>query len=383
MKSVAEKIKGDKVIWMVVFLLSIISLLAVYSSTGTLAYVAQGGNTEYYVLKHFIIGVFGIALMFLSSRIKYTYYSRLSQIALWIAVPLLLFTLLKGLSINEASRWITLPVVNLSFQTSDFAKLALIIYIARILTKNQEHIGDFKESFIPTLVPIVIITGLILPANLSTAFLIFSTSTILMYVGGVKIRYILGFGVATIAVFVVIIAVSSAISDKGRAGTWISRIERHVFKTGDNYQLEQSKIAIASGGILGNLPGNSTQRNFLPSPYSDFVYAIIIEEYGILGGTIVVLLYLILFYRGIRVARNSPGTFGALLAAGLSFSLVFQAMINMSVTVGIVPVTGQPLPLISMGGTSIWFTSIAIGIILSVSRNIEESKNNEQPVTTS
>jgi len=229
----------------------------------------------------------------------------------------------------------------------------------------------------------VIITGLILPANLSTALLLFATSVILMFVGGVKLRYIFGLGAAGIAVFVVIIAASSVMSDGGRAGTWKSRIERYVNKSGDNYQIEQSKIAIASGGIFGRLPGNSTQRNFLPSPYSDFVYAIIIEEYGLLGGTFVVLLYLILFYRGIRVARNSPGTFGALLAVGLSFSLVFQAMINMAVTVGIVPVTGQPLPLLSMGGTSLWFTSIAIGIILSVSRNIEEPKYNEQPVTTS
>ncbi len=382
MKVIADKIKGDRVIWMVVFLLSIISLLAVYSSTGTLAYAKRGGNTEYYLLKHFVILTFGLGLMFLASRIKYTYYSRLSQIAIWIAVPLLLLTLVKGPTINEANRWITLPVINLSFQTSDFAKLALIIFVARMLTKKQDNIGDFNQSFIPILVPAVIITGLILPANLSTAALLFSTCVILMFVGGVKIRYVLGLIGAGLAVFLIIMMLASALPDKGRIGTWKSRIERHLDKSGDQYQLEQSKIAIASGKIFGNLPGNSTQRNFLPNPFSDFVYAIIIEEYGLIGGMAVLLLYLILFYRGIRVARNSPGTFGALLAVGLSFSLVFQAMINMAVNVGIIPVTGQPLPLVSMGGTSLWFTSISIGIILSVSRKIEEPKTNEQPVAT-
>ncbi len=381
MKIISEKLKGDRVIWMVVFLLSIISLLAVYSSSGTLAYIKRGGNTEYYLLKHFVILIFGLSLMFFASRIKYTYYSRLSQIAIWIAVPLLLFTLVQGPSINQANRWITLPVINLSFQTSDFAKLALIIYIARLLTKKQENIANFNQSFIPILIPAVIITGLILPANLSTAALLFITCVILMFVGGVRLRYVIGLIGAGVAAFLVIIMLASVIPDKGRIGTWKNRIERYLDKSGDQYQLEQSKIAIASGGIVGKLPGNSTQRNFLPNAFSDFVYAIIIEEYGLIGAISVLLLYLILFYRGIRVAKNSPGTFGALLAAGLSFSLVFQAMINMAVAVGIVPVTGQQLPLLSMGGTSLWFTSISIGIILSVSRKIEEPVTNEQPVT--
>lgn len=383
MKSVSDKIKGDKVIWMVVFLLSIISLLAVYSSTGTLAYVSRGGNTEYYLLKHLVIIIFGIALMFLASRIKYTYYSRLGQIAVWAAVPLLIFTLIKGITVNEASRWITLPVVNLSFQTSDFAKLALIIFVARMLTKKQELLDDFNQSFVPILIPVLIITALILPANLSTAALLFTTCVILMFVGGVKFRYILGLAAVGLVAFAMLIMLASVMPDTGRLGTWKSRIERFVDKSGDNYQLEQSKIAIASGGVIGKLPGNSTQRNFLPNPFSDFVYAIIIEEYGLVGGASVLLLYLILFYRGIRVARHSPGTFGALLAVGLSFSLVFQAMINMAVTVGVLPVTGQPLPLLSMGGTSIWFTSISLGIILSVSRKNEEPDTNEQPIAAS
>jgi cell division protein FtsW len=382
MNKVLEKIKGDRAIWMVVIFLSIFSLLAVYSSTGTLAYKFRSGNTEYYIIKHFIVMLLGLALMLLASRVKYTYYSRISQLAVWVAAPLLLLTLIWGTNINEASRWLTLPIINISFQSSDFAKLALIMFVARILTKKQETIKDFKEAFVPVLLPILIITGLILPANFSTAAILFTTCVILMFVGGVNFKYIMamgGIGIVALTLFIVIVL---NMPEKGRVLTMKSRIEAYAGKSGDNYQADQSKIAIASGGVFGKLPGNSTQRNFLPHAYSDFIYAIIIEEYGLAGGFFVLLLYLILFYRGVKIAKQSPGTFGALLAAGLSFSLVFQAMINMAVAVNIFPVTGQPLPLISMGGTSLWFSSLAIGIILSVSRKIEENELDGKAIVT-
>ncbi|TVQ88289.1 MAG: cell division protein FtsW [Bacteroidetes bacterium] len=373
MKAILGKLQGDKVIWFVVAFLSLFSILAVYSSTGTLAYRYQAGNTEYYLFKHFIIMVMGLFLMFVAHKIKYTYYSRLSQLALFIAIPLLVLTLLIGTNINEANRWLTLPVINITFQSSDFAKLALIIYIARMLTKKQDRIKDLKSAFLPIILPVIVVCALIMPANLSTAIILFATSVVLMFIGRVSMKYILALlfmGMILMSVFIVVLLNSP---DTGRLYTWKSRIENFVNKdVGDTYQVDQAKIAIATGGVTGKLPGNSSQRNFLPQAYSDFIYAIIVEEYGLIGGFIIVLLYLILLFRGVRIAHRSPGTFGALLAAGLTFSLVFQAMINIAVNVGLLPVTGQPLPMVSMGGTSLWFTSLAIGIILSVSRKVEE-----------
>jgi cell division protein FtsW len=378
MKDLLSKLQGDKVIWLVVALLSLFSILAVYSSTGTLAYRYQAGNTEYYVIKHFVIMVLGLLLMFIAHKIKYTYYSRLSQLALILAVPLLFLTLFMGTSINEANRWITLPVVNLSFQSSDFAKLALIMYIARLLTKKQDQIKDFKSAFMPIMIPVLIVCGLILPANLSTAVVLFATSVVLMFIGRVSIKYIMAVIFTGMVFFSIFIAIMLNAPQSGRLMTWKNRIENFTNKeNADTYQSDQAKIAIATGGISGKMPGNSVQRNFLPQAYSDFIYAIIIEEYGLIGGFIILLLYLILMFRGIRIAHRSPGTFGAFLAAGLTFSLVFQGMVNMAVTVDLLPVTGQPLPLVSMGGTSLWFTSLAIGIILSVSRKVEELKIQE------
>ncbi len=378
MSSFFNKIKGDKTIWMVVIILSVISVLAVYSSTGTLAYRIRGGNTEYYLLKHFMILIFGLFLMFLAHKIKYTYYSRLSQIMLIIAIPLLIFTLFHGQTIHDANRWLILPVINISFQSSDFAKLALIMYLARLLTKKQDQIKDFKSAFLPVILPVFIVCGLILPANLSTAIVIFLTCVVLMFVGRVNFKYIFAMCSIGLVLLTIFIAVMLRSPDQGRLFTWQSRIENYLNKEhSDTYQSDQAKIAIASGGVFGKLPGNSTQRNFLPQAFSDFIYAIIIEEYGLIAAISIVLLYMILLFRGIRIAHRSPGNFGTLLATGLTFSLVFQAMINMAVTVDLIPVTGQPLPLISMGGTSLWFTSIAIGIILSVSRTIEENQNQE------
>jgi cell division protein FtsW len=369
--------KGDVVIWVVVTILCIFSILAVYSSTGTLAYKKQGGNTEYYLFKHFVILVFGIMLMYGTHLIKYTYFSRISQIGLLLTFPLLLVTLFSGTNLNEANRWLTVPIINLTFQSSDVAKLFLIMYLARVLSKRQEEIKNFKSGFLPVIIPAILICTLILPANFSTAAILFVTSIVLMFIGRISLKYIFSLmGLGIVAIVLIFSLAKAAPGLFPRGGTWINRVDHFLNKKdkGDddvNYQVEQAKIAIVSGGILGKSPGRSTQRNFLPHPYSDFIFAIIVEEYGILGGGFVVLLYCILFFRVVRITAKCQGNFGAFLSIGIGFSLVFQAMINMAVAVHLFPVTGQTLPLISMGGTSIWFTCISIGIILSVSRRID------------
>lgn len=372
MQSIYKLIKGDRVIWAVVLLLAILSVLVVYSSIVTLAYKYQDGNTEYYLFKHSIILLIGFSLMYFAHKLNYRYYSRMSQIGLFLAIPLLLFTLLTGASINDASRWLVIPVINQTFQTSDLAKLALIMFLARMLSKKQENIKDFNQAFVPIMIPVLIVCGLILPANFSTAAMLFMTCLVLMFIGRINLAYIISLvsiGVVGLVIFIAIVMNSNMTN---RVGTWQNRIENFIDGNAQaNYQAEQSKIAIATGGIVGKGPGRSTQRNFLPQSYSDFIFATVIEEYGIVGGFFTLLLYLILLYRGILIAKKAPRTFGSLLAIGLSFSLVFQAMINMAVAVNLFPVTGQPLPMVSMGGTSIWFTCLAVGIILSVSRNTE------------
>ena len=367
--------KGDRTIWLIVFVLSIFSLLAVYSSTGTLAYKFKSGNTEYYLIKHLIILGFGLALMYGAHLIKYTYFSRISLVALWLTIPLLLLTLLLGTNFNEASRWLTLPGTNITFQTSDFAKLALIMYVARMLSKKQGEIDTFKSAFFTVIVPVLLVCALILPANFSTAAMVFLSACYLMFIGRMRIKFIfgmIGIGIVSFGLFVLI---SLATGNNGRILTWKARIENFIAGDNtDNYQTEQAKIAIAGGGLVGKFPGNSVQRNFLPHPYSDFIYAIIIEEYGFIGGAFILFLYILLFFRVIRFIHHSPMAFGTLLAAGCAFTLVFQALINMAVAVNLFPVTGQPLPMLSMGGTSIWFTSLSLGVVLSVSRQVEKEK---------
>ncbi|HPE57160.1 MAG TPA: FtsW/RodA/SpoVE family cell cycle protein [Bacteroidales bacterium] len=378
MQFILNKIKGDKIIWLVVLLLSVVSLLAVYSSTGTLAYKYQGGNTEYYMIKHFIILVFGLFLMYLAHLIKYTYFSRIFQIAIWIAIPLLGLTLVIGLDLNEAKRVLPLPF-GLTFQTSDLAKLTLIMYLARMLTKRQDVIKDFRQAFVPIVIPVLIVCFLILPANFSTAAILFTTSLVLMFIGRVSLKHIFSMvGIGVVILLVMFMIAKSYPDLLPRASTWISRVESFSDKESEeNYQVEQAKIAIARGGIIGKMPGNSEQRNFLPHPYSDFIFAIIIEEYGLLGGVFVVFLYMILLFRAVKIVTKVPRNFGAFLTIGVAFSLVFQAMINMGVAVHLLPVTGQPLPLVSMGGTSVWFTSISIGIILSVSKEVESNTSSD------
>lgn len=371
--------KGDKVIWGVIFTLSIFSLLAVYSSTGTLAYKYQEGNTAYYIVKHFVLLAVGLGIIYITHLIPYKYYSRLSQLFLYISIFLLAITLVMGTSLNQATRWLTLPGLGLTIQTSDLAKLALIMYLARVLSMRQDQnkINDLNGVMVSLFLPVLLVCGLIMPANLSTALILAVTSFLLMFIGRVKIKYLLSVSsVGLVIIAFVIAGVLMSGKSSGRIGTWQKRIESFVSgESEDNYQVEQSKIAIATGGIFGKGPGNSTQRNFLPHPYSDFIYAIIIEEYGLIGGVFVLFLYLFLLYRAGVIVRKSNRTFAAFLAIGLSISLVFQAMINMGVAVHLFPVTGQTLPLVSMGGSSILFTGVAFGVILSVSRSVD--KNNE------
>ncbi len=381
-----KHVKGDRVIWAVVLLLSLAGLLAVYSSTGSLAFKNKGGNTEFYFFKQMLFIAMGLFMMWLAHLLDYRYYSRISQLLLFLSYPLLIYTLFFGVEINNAARWMAIPGTGLTFQTSDLAKLALIMYVARFLSKRQDTIHLASKAFLPLLGAVSGVCILIAPANLSTALVLFSTCLLLMFLGRIPVKYILavvGTGVIglTIAAFLVLKLPDEAVGKIARLSTWKARIENFM---GDeeningNYQNMQAKIAIAGGGVIGKGPGNSVQRNFLPESYSDFIFAIIIEEYGLIGALALIILYLTLLYRSIRIVIRSPKAFGALLAVGLSFSLVIQAFINMGVAVNIFPVTGLALPLISMGGTSTLFTSVAIGIILSVSRDSEPDEEEEE-----
>jgi cell division protein FtsW len=382
LSSIVQKAKGDKVIWAVVLLLSLLSIIVVYSASAALA-AKKDGNSFYFLIKHSLIIFFGIAIAYFTHKIKYTYYSRISQILMIIAIPLLLITLVGGESGGNADRWLEIPGTGLTFQTSDFAKLALMMYLARMLSIKQDQIKDFKSAFLPIILPIVVTCGLILPANFSTSALLFSACLVMMFIGRVNMKYIMmliGSGVVLFALFItVVLALPENLQKEFRVDTWVSRIDGFMGEDPDkNYQADQAKIAIATGNVFGQGPGNSMQRNFLPQASSDFIYAIIIEEFGMIGGISIVFLYLVLMFRAVRIVTKSPKTFGSFLAIGLCFSLVFQGMINMAVAVNLFPVTGQPLPLVSMGGTSIWFTSIAIGIILSVSREVEKEEVKEE-----
>ena len=380
---IVENIKGDKVIWVIVLILSFFSLLAVYSSTTTLAYRLQGGNTEFYLIKHLLLVMFGLFLMYIFHTWDYRYFSKISVVMLIITIPLLLFTLMLGTSLNQASRWLTLPMLNISFQTSDLAKLSLLMYLSRNLSRIQKEEQDFVKTFLlKQALPIVLVCGLILPADLSTAIILGITSFILLYIGRVKTRYVVGSLAVILIVGIASVLViknhkSLGLENVGRVSTWNARIDSYLNledNVSSNYQVKQAKIAIATGGMFGKGPGKSLQRYFLPHPYSDFIYAIIIEEYGfVFGGMLILFLYLLFLFRTLKILFDSPKAFGALLAVGLGFSLCLQAIIHMAVNVSVLPVTGLTLPFVSMGGTSIIFTSISVGIILSISKMSKEN----------
>ena len=392
------KTRGDKVIWALVFLLVLISLLVVYSATGSLAYKMYKGNTEVYLFKQIAFIAIGFCIIYFAHRVNYTIYSKVAKILFLLSIPLLLYTLLFGVTLNEGSRWIKLPIINMTMQTSDLAKLALFMFLARLLSRKQDKIKDFKKGFLPVILPIAVTCVLIAPANLSTALLLGASCMLLLFIGRVSTKHLmLTLSCALIpVVFLVMAAVikhksgggdeelTSAATKKekssklfSRVDTWISRVENFMYgsKEADNdnsYQTNQAKIAIAKGGLMGVGPGNSEQRNFLPQAYNDFIYAIIIEEYGLMGGAFIIFIYLVFLYRSIQLFKKCPYAFGAFLALGLSFTLVIQAMANMAVNVNLFPVTGVTLPLVSMGGSSFLFTCLSIGIILSVARNVEQ-----------
>jgi len=369
-------IKGDRIIWIVVLILLVISLLSVYSSTGSLAYQHRAGNTFYYLFRQLKFILLGLVIIYFVHLIPYRVFSRVSIFALYLAIPLLFITLFFGTNLNDATRWLEIPGTGLTIQPSDFAKIALVMFLAKVLSVNQNNIKDFRGVFGKISLAIMVTCVLILPANFSTAAILFLTAFSLMFVGRIPVKYLalmVFTGVFALSIF---IGGSLLLNREGRVTTWKHRIESYMSGEGDDYQADQAKVAIVQGGLFGKGPGNSTQRNLLPHPYSDFIYAIIIEEYGsLVGGVLVLALYLWLFFRAGLIIRRSRSTYGAFLAFGLSMGLVLQAFVNMAVAVGLVPVTGQTLPLVSMGGYSIFFTSIATGMILSVSWGTKELEN--------
>jgi cell division protein FtsW len=371
---IAAELRGDRVVWAILVLLGLFSILAVYSSTGTLAYRERGGNTEAYLFKHGIILAAGLVVTYFAHLLHYRRYMNWSPVLLPMAIILLLYTMILGPEINEARRWIVLPVIGLSFQTSDFAKLALIIYVARAISSKQDYIEDFKSAFLPIIVPVVVVCGLIAPADLSTSIILFLTCLLMMFVGRVALKYIGLLMLTGGIVFVMLIMLGRTFPDHIRVTTWESRLQEFYSPEPggeDTYQIDQAKIALANGGLTGVGPGNSTQRNYLPYAHADFIYAVICEEYGVIGGAVIIGLYLLLFFRVTRLITKSPKAFGAIVALGLSVVVVIQAFFHIGINVNLLPVTGLTLPLISMGGTSLLFTCIAFGIILSVSKYIE------------
>lgn len=401
LKTLGERARGDKVIWAIVIILGLVSLLAVYSSTGLLAYRLNRGNTEVYLFKQVVFIALGITIIYFMHRVNYTFYSRLAVILFLISIPLLLYTLFFGVTLNEGSRWIRVPIINLTIQTSDLAKLALFMYVSRQLSKRQLLVKDLKKGFLPVIIPVGIICLLIAPANLSTALLLGASCLMLMFIGRIRMKYLLvTIGIALLPVLILVILAMGyynkqeqkcdelpGILQVSRVPTWIKRVQNFMYASkdmdkDDNYQINQAKIAIAKGGWFGAGPGNSESRNFLPHPYSDFIYAIIVEEYGLVGGAALVLIYLLFLFRSIRIFRRCPYAFGAFLALGLSFTLVIQALTNMAVNVNLFPVTGVTLPLVSMGGSSFLFTCVSIGIILSVARNVEQKEGKVQEPKT-
>ena len=377
MKNIFHYIQGDKAIWGIVGLLALFSFLPVYSSSSNLAYLYGDGSTLPYLLRHFSHLVLGFGILYGVHKIPYHYFRGLSIIAMPVIILLLIITMAEGTTIDgaNASRWIRLPFVGITFQTSTLAGVVLMTYVARYLSRIKDKIVTFKETILPLWVPVFIVLALILPANFSTTAIFFSMIVMLVFVGGYPLKYlgiILGAGLIFLTLFVLTAKAFPGVFPN-RVDTWISRVENFSDDkdTEADYQIEKAKIAIASGGVAGLGPGKSVQKNFLPQSSSDFIYAIIVEEFGLLGGMFLMVLYLFLLFRIVVVAHKSTSVFGKLLVIGVGLPIVFRAMINMAVAVELFPVTGQNLPLISSGGTSIWMTCLALGMILSVSAKRE------------
>ena len=379
MKTIFEHIKGDKTIWAIVAALAIFSFMPVYSASTNLVYVVGSGSTFGYLVKHMVLLIMGFAIIYGVHKIPYRYFSGGSVLMLPIVIILLVFTLAQGTTIGgaNASRWIRIPFVGIGFQTSTLAGLVLMVFVARYLARNKEKEIKFKESLLQLWLPVSLVLILILPANFSTTAIIFVMILVVAFVGGYPLKYIgfiLGAGILLLSFFVLI---AKAFPDAmpNRVQTWQSRIESFSGEEGkEAYQVEKAKIAIATGGPLGVGPGKSVQKNFLPQSSSDFIYAIIVEEYGLLGAIAIVFVYFLLLFRVFVVLKKTTTIFGTLLVIGVGLPIIFQATINMAVATNLFPVTGQTLPLISSGGTSIWMTCFALGMILSVSASKEETE---------
>ena len=379
MKKLLQNIKGDRTIWAIVAILALFSFMPVYSASTNLVYVVGAGSTMGYLIKHIVLLLMGFTIIYLVHKIPYRYFSGGSVLMLPVVVILLIYTLAQGTTIGgaNASRWIRIPFVGIGFQTSTLAGLVLMIYVARYLAKNKDVEIKFKESLWQLWAPVGIVLALILPANFSTTAIIFFMILIVTFIGGYPLKYlgyILGVGIASLALFILI---AKAFPDAmpNRINTWQNRIENYSKADGvEQYQVEKAKIAIATGNIIGKGPGKSVQKNFLPQSSSDFIYAIIVEEYGLIGAVLIVFVYFLLLFRIFITVRKSTTIFGSLLVIGVGLPIVFQAGINMAVATNLFPVTGQTLPLISSGGTSIWMTCFALGMILSVSASKEETE---------
>ena len=395
MNNTKKIILGDRVLWVALALLSIFSFLPVFSASSNLTYVVGQGTPWGHLLKHFIVLFFGFGLMYGLHKIPYQYFKGISILALPLIILLLIYTASQGNIIAgaNASRWIRIPIVGLSFQTSSLASIVLLAYVANQMSKENPKLYRLKTSIMPLWLPVILITLLILPSNLSTSAILFFMALILVFLGGYPLKYLLGMLGMGILMFLLFVLIAKAYPDwfPNRIDTWINRVENFM-STGDNvenYQIERAKTAIATGGLLGVGAGKSVMKNFLPQSSSDFIYAIIVEEFGLVGGAALILLYLLVLFRIVVIAHKSNTVYGKLLVLGLGLPIIIQAFINMAVALQVFPVTGQTLPLISSGGTAAWMTCIAFGMILSVSaaQKIESNSscapedNNENPLT--
>lgn len=366
-------LRGDRAIWLIVMLLSLFSLLIVYSTSGSQVYKYNTSHgTEYFLVRQLLFIGSGLLLTYMAYRLHYMVYAKLAPILMIIAVPLLIYTAFFGTELNDASRWIKIPFLDLSFQTSDFARIALILFVARSLAIKQDNIKSFKAAFLPLILPVVAICALIAPSNLSTALLLFVTSFTMIFIGRISLKYVFLLLFLGSGFFALIYFSGKYFPEHFRANVWETRVHDFLHSDGQ-YQIVQSKIAIAEGGMFGLGPGNSIQRNLLPYAYADFIYAIICEEYGFVGGALILGLYLWLLIRTVGLVTRCSKTFGAMLALGLTLNIVVTAFANIAVSVQLVPATGLTLPMISMGGTSFLFTCLSLGIILSVSRYVEQA----------
>jgi len=364
--------KGDRAIWGLVAIFMIYSLLAVYSSSVNVAFRNHGGNTTYFLRSQLMMLTAGLIIIVIVHYLPYRIYSSLAGIAIIVSAGLLVLTFFFGVRINDATRWLEIPFIGFRIQTSDIAKVALVIYLARTLSKYQNQLKDFVLVTKFFMLPVLVICALIMPENLSTAIMVFGICILILFIGGVPLKYLLAY-IGLAVVFIILFALLLwLIREDNRVMTWIERIIAFFTgkgDTGDDYQINQAKIAISTGGLFGKAPGHSIQRNILPQSNSDFIFAIIIEEYGLLLGAIpLVFAYLILLFRGITIVKKCDTAFPAYLVMGLVVMIVSQAILNMMVATGILPVTGQTLPMVSWGRTSVIIMCFSIGVILSVSR---------------